>query len=43
MAELMGVATWFAISGLLIVIVGIGTFFVPAVRDFRREESKSSE
>lgn len=42
MAELVGVATWFAISGLLIVIVGIGTFFVPAVRDLRREESAKS-
>lgn len=37
MAELVGVATWFAISGILIVMVGIGTFFVPAVREWRKE------
>ncbi|WP_275296667.1 hypothetical protein [Brevibacillus choshinensis] len=39
MAELLGVATWFAISGILIVMIGIGTYFVPAVRGLRKEEA----
>ncbi|MDF2681186.1 MAG: transporter [Brevibacillus sp.] len=37
MAELMGVAAWFSISGILIVLVGISAFFVPAVRALRQE------
>ncbi|MFD2368827.1 hypothetical protein ACFSO0_02250 [Brevibacillus sp. GCM10020057] len=39
MAELLGVAKWFVISGVLIVLVGIGLYFVPAVRQLRREEA----
>lgn len=33
MAEVLGVATWFGISGALIAIVGIGAYVIPSVRN----------
>ncbi|RNB80000.1 MFS transporter [Brevibacillus nitrificans] len=38
LAEVLGVAMWFVISGSLIVLVAIWMYFVPSVRELRRTE-----